>query len=173
VSVRAATVCGYSPRLRLDLTINILTYHALTAGKIRVFGGAQLRPNIHIQDLTDFYVRLVDTERDSIQGRAFNVVTRNASVLELAEMVRDHVSPELEIEIVPTDDQRSYHLSAGRAHVELGFQPRRDLSLAVDELRGAFVDGRISDPHDYAYRNIDVMKRHPERTRWSGGREPL
>lgn len=165
-SLRAATVCGYSPRLRLDLTINILTYHALTRGEIRVFGGEQMRPNIHIQDLTDFYVRMLDLPAERINGRAFNVVKENFSVMEIAEMVRDHVGGDVTIRVVPTEDNRSYHLSAKLAENEFEFTPSHELSLTMDELKAAFADGRIEDPHDDAYRNIEVMKRHPERTRW-------
>ncbi|MEM9490097.1 MAG: NAD-dependent epimerase/dehydratase family protein [Myxococcota bacterium] len=175
-SVRAATVCGYSPRLRLDLTINILSYHALTRGEIRVFGGEQKRPNIHVQDLTDFYIHLLDCDAAQINGQAFNVVRENASVMALAEMIRDQILSyrpddergELPIRIVPTEDRRSYHLSGQRARRELNFQPKHELGEAVAELRAAFADGRIADPHHYRYRNIDVMKKHPERTRWTG-----
>ena len=164
VSVRAATVCGYSPRLRLDLTINILTHHALTSGEIRVFGGEQLRPNIHIQDLTDFYRSLVELDRDVIQGKAFNVVRRNSSVMALAEMIRDKLEGDLSIKIVPTEDKRSYHLSAEKAQSELGFEPVHPLSLAIEELQAAYRDGRVSEPDHIRYRNVEVMKLHPERT---------
>ena len=161
-SLRAATVCGLSPRLRLDLTINILTYHAVTKGRIRVFGGEQYRPNIHIQDLTDLYVRLVDIKAAEINGKALNVSTRNSTVLELAHMVRDGVSPDLPIDIVATEDSRSYRLATGRAAKEVGFAPTHDLSEAVKELKLGFEDGSIAAPDDYRYRNVEVMKRHPE-----------
>ncbi len=163
VSVRAATVCGYSPRLRLDLTINILTYHALTKGAIRVFGGSQLRPNIHIQDLTDLYASLVEVDAATIQGESFNVCRENASVMALAEMIKARIGGDLTIEVVPTEDNRSYHLSGAKARRVLGFEPAHRLDEAIDELRAAFGDGRVLDPHDYQYRNIDVMTRHPER----------
>ncbi len=166
VSLRAATVCGFSPRLRLDLTINILTYHALTRGEIRVFGGEQMRPNIHIQDLTDFYLRLLDIDAAKVNGRAFNVVKENFSVMQIAEMVREHVGGDIAIRVVPTEDNRSYHLSAKRAKDEFGFAPVHALSETMSELAAAFSDGRIEDPHSPAYRNIEVMKSHPEKTRW-------
>ena len=158
VAVRSATVCGYSPRLRLDLTINILSCHALTSGSIRVFGGDQLRPNVHIADLADFYVSLLTIERDKIQGKAFNVSTRNATVAELAELVRREINPGISITVVPTDDKRSYHLSATRAARELGFVPSRPLELAPRELRSAFSDGRVRNPMDAIYRNVEWMK---------------
>ena len=170
VSVRAATVCGWSPRLRLDLTINILTHHALTAGRIRVFGGSQMRPNVHILDLADFYTDLLEQPADRVAGRAFNVCAGNATVMGLAEMVRGELDPQLPIDVVPTADIRSYHLSAERARRELGFVPRRPLSLAVAELRAAYADGRVSDPGATVYRNVEVMKAHAADWRWGGDR---
>jgi nucleoside-diphosphate-sugar epimerase len=161
-SLRAATVCGYSPRLRLDLTINILTYHAVTKGRIRVFGGEQQRPNVHIQDLTDLYVRLVGLDPALINGKALNVGSSNASVLDLAHMIRREVDPGLPIDIVPTDDNRSYRLSAARARREIGFAPAHELGEAVREIKARIEDGTVADPDDYRYRNIEVMKRHPE-----------
>jgi nucleoside-diphosphate-sugar epimerase len=166
VSVRAATVCGLSPRLRLDLTINILTHHAIERGAIRVFGGDQLRPNIHIQDLTDFYVSLVERPHASIHRRAFNLVTRNASVMELAQMIRARVAPTLPIEVVPTEDNRSYHLSGARAARELGYTPARSLEDAIDELAAAMRAGRVPDAGHARYRNVEVMKSNPDLTRY-------
>lgn len=158
VSVRAATVCGYSPRLRLDLTINILTSHALLNGRIRVFGGKQMRPNIHIRDLTDFYLLLVDAEEAKIRGQVFNLCRSNASVMALAEMIRDEIDPALPIEIVPTDDNRSYHLSADRVRQQLGFVATTGLTMAVHDLRDAFGNGSIPNPDDSVYRNVVHMK---------------
>ena len=159
VSVRAATVCGYSPRMRLDLTLNILTEHAVRRGRLRVFGGSQQRPNLHIEDLADFYRFLLVAPEEKVNRRAFNVCAANASVLELAELVRGVVGPELPIEIVPTDDLRSYRLSARRADVELGFRPRRRLDDAVREVAAALTDGRIADPDAPVHRNVEWMKR--------------
>ena len=158
VSVRAATVCGYSPRLRLDLTINILTSHALTKGKIRVFGGAQMRPNIHIEDLADFYVLLCEADPALIQRQVFNVSHTNASVLSLAEMIRAEIDPALPIDIIPSDDNRSYHLSADRAKAVLGFVPVHALNEAVHDLKKAFAAGRVERPEDSIYRNVVHMK---------------
>jgi len=166
VSVRAATVCGLSPRLRLDLTINILTHHAVDRGAIRVFGGDQLRPNVHIQDLTDFYARLIELPAEAIHKKAFNVVTRNATVMELARMIQARVSPALPIEVVPTEDNRSYHLSGARAARELGFTPGRPLEAAVDELATALAAGQIAEPGHPRYRNVEVMKSNPALTRY-------
>lgn len=162
VSVRSATVCGYSPRLRLDLTINLLTDQALTDRRIRVFGGSQMRPNVHIRDLTAFYRMLLDAPASKISGMAFNVSRSNASVMALAEMIRDELDPSLPIDIVPTDDPRSYHLSADHARDVLGFEPEHDLVTAVRELREAYQTGRVADSHSNIHRNVAWMKARPE-----------
>jgi nucleoside-diphosphate-sugar epimerase len=162
VSVRSATVCGYSPRLRLDLTINLLTDQALTDRRIRVFGGSQMRPNVHILDLTAFYRMLLTAPAEKITGRAFNVSRENASVMALAEMIRDELDSSLPIDTVPTDDPRSYHLSADLACRELGFEPQHDLVTAVRELREAYGSGRVSDSRADVYRNVAWMKARPE-----------
>jgi nucleoside-diphosphate-sugar epimerase len=162
VSVRSATVCGYSPRLRLDLTINLLSDQALTDRRIRVFGGAQMRPNVHIRDLTAFYRMLLTAPVGQISGRAFNVSRQNASVMALAEMIRDELDPSLPIDTVPSEDPRSYHLSADRARSELGFEPRLDLVTAVRELREAYQSGRVVDSRSNIYRNVAWMKAHPD-----------
>lgn len=167
VSVRSATVCGYSPRLRLDLTINLLTDQALTEHRIRVFGGEQMRPNVHIRDLTSFYRMLLKAPADKITGRAFNVSRQNASVMALAEMIRDELDPSLPIETVPSEDPRSYHLSADRARDELGFEPRRDLVTAVRELRDAYESGRVSNSRSSIYRNVAWMKARPDTWRFA------
>lgn len=162
VSVRSATVCGYSPRLRLDLTINLLTDQALTDKRIRVFGGAQMRPNVHVRDLTAFYRMLLTAPAGKISARAFNISRKNASVMALAEMIRDELDASLPIDTVPSDDPRSYHLSADRARRELGFEPQHDLVTAVRELREAYRSGRISDSQSNIYRNVAWMKARPE-----------
>jgi nucleoside-diphosphate-sugar epimerase len=168
ISVRAATVCGYSPRLRLDLTINILTFQALTQRKITVFGGSQMRPNIHIEDLTDLYVRLATSDAGLINGRAYNVSRSNATVLQLAETVRDEIDHAIPIVVTPTSDLRSYQLSAELIRRELGYVPKRELVDAVRDLRSAYASGMVPDPSAAIYRNIDVMKSDPQRVQLAG-----
>ena len=114
LTLRPATVCGYSPRLRLDLTVNILTNHAINNGRITVFGGAQKRPNINIEDMTDLYVRCLEYPDDMIDGRVFNAGYENHRVSQLAEIVRDAVGQPVEIVTTPSDDHRSYHVSSAR-----------------------------------------------------------
>lgn len=158
VSVRSATVCGYSPRMRLDLTVNLLTFHALVRNKITVFGGTQKRPNIHIEDVTDLYAELVDAPKDLIDGRAFNACAANHTVLQLAERVRDTIAPNVPIEITKTDDLRSYHVSAHRIREALGFVPRHSIEEAIRDVARSIEDGRISSVNTDAYYNVRVMK---------------
>lgn len=157
--LRPATVCGYAPRLRLDLTVNILTNHAVTNGKIRVFGGSQLRPNIHIEDMTDLYVSCLSHPDKQIDGKVYNAGYENRSVMDIAEMVRDVVGSSVDIGVESTDDLRSYHISSARIEEELGFRPRHTIPLAIDTLTNAFGDGRIPDAmDDPRYYNIRTMQ---------------
>ena len=156
VSVRAATVCGRSPRLRLDLTVNILTYQAVCEGRIRVFGGTQLRPNVHIEDLADLYVELLDAP--GVSGAAYNVCHSNASVRQLAEMVQTAAAPTVPIETVPTQDLRSYHLSGAKLARDLGFTPRRDPRDAARDLGERLRTGRVPEPASSLYRNVAHMQ---------------
>ncbi|MFZ1595174.1 MAG: NAD-dependent epimerase/dehydratase family protein, partial [Anaerolineae bacterium] len=113
VIIRPATVCGYAPRQRLDVIVNILTNHAVNTGKIKVFGGEQLRPNIHIQDMVDLYLLLLELPAAQIAGQIFNAGFENHRVAELAQMVQNVVGADrVTIETVPTDDNRSYHVSS-------------------------------------------------------------
>ena len=162
VSVRSATVCGYSPRLRLDLTINLLTDQALSDRRLRVLGGAQMRPNVHVRDLSAFYRLLLAAPPEAISGKAFNVSRENASVMSLAEMIRDELDPSIPIDTVPSNDPRSYHLSAGYAREALGFSPERPLVTAVREIRDAYRRGDVGDRAEDIYRNVAWMKARPE-----------
>ncbi len=159
VSIRSATVCGYSPRLRLDLTVNILTHHAVTKNKITVFGGVQKRPNIHIQDITDLYMQLIETPRNLIDGKEFNACGANHTVMALAELVKKTVAPTAEIVVTPTNDLRSYHVSADKIKKELGYTPKHTIADAVTEIAKAFSDKLITNPDDDRYYNVRTMKR--------------
>lgn len=159
VTVRPATVCGYSPRLRLDLTVNILTNHAINRGKITVFGGAQRRPNIHIADITDLYVDLLGRRDDEIAGRVWNAGYENHQVREIAEIVRKVVGEHVEIVTQQTDDLRSYHISSKKIERDLGFVPRHTIEDAVRDLVTAFKAGLVPDPmDDIHYYNIKMMQ---------------
>ena len=157
--LRPATVCGYSPRLRLDLTVNILTNHAVNNKKISVFGGLQKRPNINIKDVTDLYVRSLDWSHDVIDGKIFNAGYENHTVMEIAELVRTQVGEDVAIETVPSDDHRSYHISSEAIRSELGYSPGRTIEDAVGDLVDAFGAGKIPNPlTDDRYYNIKVMQ---------------
>ncbi len=155
VAVRSATVCGMSPRLRLDLTVNILTYQAICQGRITVFGGSQTRPNVHVEDLVDFYTLLLDAP--GVSGEAFNVSHSNATVMEIAEIVRAEIDPSISIEATPTDDNRSYRLDASKAARILDWKPARGIADAVRDLACAFANGAVPEPDSARYRNVALM----------------
>ena len=157
--IRPATVCGYSPRLRLDVTVNILTNHAVNNNKITVFGGRQTRPNIHIDDMSDLYVKSLEWEDQAVDGNVFNVGHVNHTVSEIAEIVRRGVGEHVEIITTPSDDTRSSHISSEKIHRELGFVPQRSIEEGVQDLVAAFGVGRIPDPlKGVAYSNVETMK---------------
>ena len=159
VILRPATVCGHSPRLRLDLIVNILTNHAVNNGQIKVFGGRQKRPNIHIGDVTDLYIKSLEWPDAAVDGNVFNAGFENQTVMELAETVRGQVGEDVEIATEPTDDLRSYHISSEKIKRELGFEPSHSIEEGVRDLVGAFRAGAIPDAlTDMRYYNIRTMQ---------------
>ena len=140
VVIRPATVCGYSPRTRLDLSVNILTNHAVNKGIITVFGGNQMRPNLHIEDMVDAYLVMLEAPHEKIHGETFNIGFQNYSIAEIANMVKQVVEEEMpekgEIKIVttPTNDMRSYHVNSDKVTRVLGFEPKRSIEDAVRDL---------------------------------------
>jgi nucleoside-diphosphate-sugar epimerase len=157
--LRPATACGYSPRQRLDLTVNILTNHAVNNKKIIVYGGQQMRPNIHIEDMCDLYVKALEWPDAAIDGKIFNAGYENKKVIELAEIVRTIVDRDLEIMVRPTDDNRSYHISSEKIKRELSFIPRHTIEDAVRDLVAAFKAGKIPNAlTDARYYNIKTMQ---------------
>jgi len=168
VAIRPATICGYAPRQRLDLTVNILTNHAVNTGKITVFGGTQLRPNLHVQDMCDLYALLLDLPDDKIAGETFNAGYQNMSVMEIARTVRDVVGSEfpdranLEIVTTPTDDIRSYHINSDKIRRKLGFVPRHTVEEAVRDLCRAFkaqqLPGSMTDDWYFNVRRLKSLR---------------
>lgn len=162
--LRPATLCGYSPRQRLDLTVNILTNHAVNKGVITVFGGTQLRPNFHIDDMVDLYLQVLAEPAERIAGKIFNAGYQNESVANLALIIKRVVEAELQrsdIQIVttPSDDLRSYHISSDKIRRELGFAPQRTIEDAVRDLVQAFRDGRLPGSLERSkYFNIKRMQ---------------
>ena len=163
LTVRPATVCGYSPRQRLDVIVNILTNHAVNAGRVKVMGGDQKRPNVHIEDMCRFYLEALQWEDQQIDGRIYNVGEKNHTVNELAEMVRTTVGStlgkEVGVDVLPTNDPRSYHVSSNKIMEELGFVPQHTICEAVEDLVAAFAAGKLTDPMtNPLYFNIKRMQ---------------
>jgi nucleoside-diphosphate-sugar epimerase len=159
VTLRPATICGYAPRLRLDLTVNILTNLAVNNGRITVFGGEQLRPNLHVEDMTDLYLQLLEAPAEQIDRKVWNAGYDNLKVRVIAEMVRKKVGPQVEILVTPTNDHRSYHVSSKKIRRELGFRPRRTVEDAIVDLNVAFVAGKVPNAMtDDRYYNIKRMQ---------------
>jgi nucleoside-diphosphate-sugar epimerase len=159
VTLRPATVCGYAPRLRLDLTVNILTNHAINNGRITVFGGEQLRPNIHVDDMTDLYLLLLERPDEAVSGETWNAGYHNLKVRAIADMVRDEVGEKVDIVVTPTDDHRSYHVSSEKIRRDLGFIAGRTVKDAIVDLKNAFVAGKVPNSMtDDRYYNIKRMQ---------------
>ena len=157
--LRPATVCGYSPRQRLDLIVNILANHAVNRRRITVTGGPQKRPNIHIDDVTDLYLKALEWPDEKINRRILNAGYENFTVSELAERVKRIVGDDVKIVFEPTNDPRSYHISSKKIKEELGFAPRHTIEEAVRDLKAAIEDGRLTDPmNNPLYFNIKRMK---------------
>lgn len=157
--IRPATVCGYSPRQRLDLVVNILANHAVNNHKITVFGGEQKRPNIHIEDMTELYLKSLQWPDEAIDGKIFNAGYENHTLMEIAEMTRQVVGESVEIVTTPTDDPRSYHISSEKIKQELGFIPDHTIKEAIEDLVAAFKANQIPDPMtDIRYYNVKMMK---------------
>ena len=165
VTIRPSTVCGYAPRLRLDLTVNILTNHAVNKGKITVFGGEQMRPNLHVDDMVDLYQLLLSLEDGKIAGETFNAGYRNLKVKDIAQIVKSVVEAEMpdkapiEIVTTPSDDNRSYHVNADKIRDHIGFEPKRSVEDAVRDLCQAFKDGKVLNSFDDdRYVNVTRMQ---------------
>jgi nucleoside-diphosphate-sugar epimerase len=158
-TLRPSTVCGYAPRQRLDVVVNILSNFAYHTGKIRVFGGAQKRPNIHVEDMTDLYCFMLQQPDSAIDGQIFNAGYENHTVMQLANLVNGVMGGQLEIDVQPTDDMRSYHVSSSKLQRSLGFAASHSIDEAVRGLVDAFKDHRLQDPmNNPMYFNIKRMQ---------------
>jgi len=165
VIIRPATVCGYSPRMRFDLSVNILTNHAVNRGVITVFGGEQQRPNIHIEDITDLYVELMETPENKIAGEIFNAGYQNHTIADLAKMIKKVVEEEMPgrdpitIETTPSNDTRSYHVSSKKIAEKLGYVPKRSVEDAVRDICDAFKAGKLPNSlDDDSYINVKTVQ---------------
>jgi nucleoside-diphosphate-sugar epimerase len=165
VVFRPATVCGYGPRQRLDVSVNILTNHAVNKGKITVFGGEQMRPNLHIQDYVDVCKLLMSAPAEKIANERFNVGFQNMSIMDIAKTVKkvvEEIYPEkgdIPIAVTESDDKRSYHINSDKIKRVLGFAPKYTVEDAVRDLCKAFNEGKLPNSfNDDKYYNIRTMK---------------
>ncbi|MDA7574927.1 SDR family oxidoreductase [Candidatus Pelagibacter sp.] len=158
-TIRPSTVCGYAKRQRLDLVVNILTNHAFHKRKITVFGGDQLRPNVHIDDMVDSYVLILNSDYKKINGEIFNVGYKNQTVNELAQNVRDVIGKDIEIIKTKSDDNRSYHVSSQKIYDVLNFKTKLTVKDAVFDLQQAFKNKLLKATfEDENYFNIKRMQ---------------
>jgi nucleoside-diphosphate-sugar epimerase len=141
--IRPATVCGYSPRMRLDVSVNMLTMQALSKGQITVFGGAQIRPNIHIDDITDVYLHLID--HPEVTG-IYNAGFENISIMDIAQRVADNVP--VEIVVTPSNDPRSYRVNSDKL-LATGFKPKKTVNDAVREIIEKYRAGELKDEEHF------------------------
>ena len=160
VIVRPSTVCGYAPRLRLDLSVNILTINALVNHKIRIFGGKQLRPNLHIKDMVRAYQAFLEAPGYKIDKEAFNVGFLNRSIEDIAKMVVEVLNdPSIVLEYTPSNDNRSYHVNAEKVKQVLGFETRYTIADAIQDIADAYHRGLIVNPlTNTFYSNIKRMQ---------------
>lgn len=149
--VRPATVCGFSPRMRLDVSVNMLAMQALSKGKITVFGGAQTRPNIHIDDITDVYLHLID--HPEVTG-IYNAGFENISILDIAKLVTKHVP--CEIEVTESSDPRSYRVNSDKL-LATGFKPKKTVEDAVREIIEKYRSGDLKDEERFS--NLKWMQK--------------
>ena len=165
VIFRPATVCGYAPRQRFDLSVNILTNFAINKGFIKVFGGDQLRPNLHVVDYSDAVELLIKSDSEKIKNEIFNVGYQNLSIYQIAKLVKKVVenqfSEKKNIEIIKekSDDNRSYHINSDKIKEKLNFIPKRTIEKAVEDLCEAFRQNKFENTFsEDIYFNINRMK---------------
>ncbi len=159
IVIRPATVCGYSSRQRLDVIVNILTNLAYHKRTITIFGGNQLRPNIHIQDMARAYEALIIAPKSKVSGEIFNVGYENHSVLELANIVKKNIGDDVTLNSSPTHDNRSYHISSKKIKKILDFNAKYTITDAVIDLKKAFENQLLPNSlNDEKYFNIKRMK---------------
>jgi len=166
VILRPATICGYSPRMRLDLSVNILTNHAVNRGVITVFGGTQKRPNLHVDDVADVYLMLLTLPDHKVAGEIFNAAYQNQTISQLADIAKTVVEDEMpqrapiRIETTKSDDLRSYHVSSRKIAEKLGYVPKRSIEDAVRDLCAAFKAGKLPNSlTDDRYFNVKTVQR--------------
>src|SRR6266850_4605042 len=159
VNIRPATICGYSPRQRFDLTVNKLTADALRKRVITVHGGQQRRPNVGITDMNNVYAQLIETDASRINGRTFNFGFENLKVIEIAELIQSELADlKVEIKVTDTLDQRDYHISSAKIVNALRYKPVSSIRQEVAHLRKALEAGSFPDIDAPEHYNLKFMK---------------
>ncbi len=159
VIVRPATVCGYAKRQRLDVVVNILTNLAFNQRKIKILGGEQLRPNIHIKDMSRIYIKILESEKQLVNGEIFNAGYDNMSVNEIGNSVKKVIGEDVKIERQETNDNRSYHISSEKIKKTLNFEPKYSVEDAVVDLKQAFEENKLPNSlNNSTYFNIKKMQ---------------
>lgn len=164
VIIRPATVCGYSEKMRFDLTVNILTNFAYNKGFIKVFGGQQQRPNCHIEDMCDLYERLINEDIKYINGEIFNVGVENLKIIEIAKIIKDLMfekfKKKIDINIEESSDIRSYHIDSSKIKKKMKFIFKKTVKNAVEDLILNFEKGNMTDTFDEKWSNIKVLAKN-------------
>ena len=162
VIIRPATVCGYSPKMRFDLTVNILTNFAYNKGFIKVFGGEQTRPNIHIDDMCDLYVELFSMDLKDINGEILNAGLENLKIIDIAEKIQKIMklkfNKDIEIKIEASNDKRSYQINSDKVQNILRFKFKKNVDDAINDLLFNFENGNLKDTFNPKWQNIQVLK---------------
>ena len=158
-TIRPATVCGFSFRQRLDVVVNILSNLAYHKRKITVFGGNQLRPNIHIKDMVNAYLKLIKAPKNKINFEIFNVGGKNQTVLELSKDVKNVIGKDVKLIKIKSNDKRSYHISSEKIRKVLGFKTKYTVKDAANDLKKAFQKNFFYNPlSNKKYFNIATMQ---------------
>ena len=161
IIIRPATVCGFSEKMRFDLTVNILTNYAFNKGFIKVFGGEQTRPNIHIEDMCRLYTMLMDRDIKSFNGEVFNAGVENLKIIQIAEIIKKifkQRNKDIDIQIEKSDDKRSYMINSDKIKKVLGFEFRFSVEDAAKDLLTRFESNDLKDTFDSKWQNIQVLK---------------
>ncbi len=165
VIIRPATVCGFSEKMRFDLSVNILTNYAYNKGYIRVFGGKQLRPNIHIDDMCSIYENLFGRDFSNINGEIFNAGVENLKIIEIAEIIKNifkqNLKKDIEIKIEPSNDIRSYQINSDKIQKLLNFEFKYTVKNAIEDLINEFKKNNLKNTFDPKWQNIQVLKSNP------------
>lgn len=164
ITIRPATVCGYSEKMRFDLTVNILTNFAFNKGFIKVFGGQQRRPNCHIEDMCNLYEKIIFDNISRFNGEIFNLGSENLKIIEIAEMIKSlmksRYSKDIEIKIEESSDPRSYHINSDKIKKLLNFEFKYKVNDAINDLLNEFDKGNLKDSFEEKWSNISTLKKN-------------